>query len=244
MKKNFLLVLFIWLSAITISAQNFSPYKHGWKPDGYIGGTGISVVITSSLIDSKITPLTEMDVTNLSRTMVNRFDRSATYNYSVTSAKASDILVGLCALSPMLLNLNKNIRSDFKNFSLIYSQTLLFAVFLPKYAKGSVERIRPFVYNPDAPMEDKLKAEAKRSYFSGHTTLAFATSILTAKMFSDYFPDSQYKPYVWSGSVLVAATTGYLRYRAGKHYPTDILTGAIIGTSIGLLIPAIHRQRN
>jgi len=41
--------------------------------------------------------------------------------------------------------------------------------------------------------------------------------------------------------LLFASTIGYLRYKSGKHFPTDILTGALIGSAIGYFIPFIHR---
>ena len=37
-----------------------------------------------------------------------------------------------------------------------------------------------------------------------------------------------------------AATTGYLRYAAGRHYPTDILVGAAMGAFVGYLVPSLH----
>ena len=39
------------------------------------------------------------------------------------------------------------------------------------------------------------------------------------------------------------AFVGYLRYRALKHYPTDLLIGVFIGASLGILIPELHRNK-
>jgi membrane-associated phospholipid phosphatase len=38
----------------------------------------------------------------------------------------------------------------------------------------------------------------------------------------------------------IAATTGILRYTSGKHFPTDILTGALVGSTVGFVIPRVH----
>jgi membrane-associated phospholipid phosphatase len=44
------------------------------------------------------------------------------------------------------------------------------------------------------------------------------------------------------GSSLSAATVvGLLKIHAGYHYPTDIAAGAVVGTSIGVLVPMLHR---
>ncbi len=47
---------------------------------------------------------------------------------------------------------------------------------------------------------------------------------------------------VWATSLPMAAATGYLRIAADKHYLTDVLTGALIGSAVGFLVPfAFHR---
>jgi len=32
-----------------------------------------------------------------------------------------------------------------------------------------------------------------------------------------------------------------LRYASGKHFPTDIITGALVGSAVGYFIPFLHR---
>jgi membrane-associated phospholipid phosphatase len=120
-------------------------------------------------------------------------------------------------------------------------ETALLVTAVPRLVKLQVQRIRPYVYNPDAPMQSKLTAEAKRSFFSGHTTSAFATAVFISGVYSDYFPKSAWKPYVWSASLLMASTIGYFRFESGKHFPTDIITGAVVGGGIGFIIPYLHR---
>jgi hypothetical protein len=38
-------------------------------------------------------------------------------------------------------------------------------------------------------------------------------------------------------------TTAYLRVRAGKHYPSDVIAGLVVGTGISLLNAYIHENR-
>ncbi len=50
-------------------------------------------------------------------------------------------------------------------------------------------------------------------------------------------------PLVWASSLPWAAVTGYLRIAADKHYLTDVLTGALIGSAVGFLVPFVfHRE--
>ena len=107
--------------------------------------------------------------------------------------------------------------------------------------KGSIERFRPYAYNPDAPMVKKLTSDTRKSFFSGHTTTAFASAVFLSTVYSDYNPNSEWKPYIWAGSLFIASVVGYLRYEAGMHFPTDILAGAIVGSAIGYAIPWMHR---
>jgi membrane-associated phospholipid phosphatase len=40
----------------------------------------------------------------------------------------------------------------------------------------------------------------------------------------------------------VAALTGYLRIAGDKHYMSDVLTGAAVGSAIGYMVPRLHRH--
>ena len=48
----------------------------------------------------------------------------------------------------------------------------------------------------------------------------------------------------YSGATAATLGMGYLRLTAGKHFPSDIVAGSLIGTACGLLTPAIHRNRD
>jgi len=40
-----------------------------------------------------------------------------------------------------------------------------------------------------------------------------------------------------------ATTTAVLRVVAKKHFPTDVVAGAVLGTAIGWMVPQMHRIR-
>jgi membrane-associated phospholipid phosphatase len=234
--------LLILSSYTTIRGQ--SPYHSSWAEDGWIAGAGGAIALSAWVINSSVTPLSEQEVMQLSRSDVNAFDRPATYNYSESVGHVSDILVGLNVASVMLLMLDQDIRDDWQVLGLMTAETAMFVTFVPMGVKGLVQRIRPYAYNPEVPLEEKTTRDVKRSFFSGHTTTAFAFSVFISTVYSDYFPHSKWKPYIWTGSLLMASSIGFLRYESGKHFPTDILVGALVGTGIGYLIPRLHRQAN
>lgn len=236
-------IYFFLLSIVSITFAQ-SPYKTSWTKEGIIFGSGITSALVASSLEEAIVPLTAQEINDLSRNDVNWFDKSATYNWSKDAQRMSDIFVGACLLSPLSLFTSKKINGDFGTVSIMYMETLLFAAFVPSFGKGGVQRIRPFVYNENAPFEEKITAEAKKSFFSRHTTCAFSSAVFFATVYSDYFPNSKWKPHVWSGSVLAASIVGYMRYEGGVHFPTDVLVGAAVGSAIGYLIPYLHRRDN
>jgi hypothetical protein len=205
-------------------------------------GAGIALVATDRLLAAGTDPLTVEEIQSLSRDDVFALDRFVTYNYSEDAATTSDVLEWSCIVAPLALFISPDIRKDFSTVGLMYLQTALFSVGAFGVTKGLAPRPRPYVYNENVPLQEKLHPNAKRSFFSGHTTISFASVVFLSKVYGDYFPDSEWKPYIWGVSLGIAATVGYLRIAAGKHFLTDVLVGAIVGSAIGYLIPKIHEK--
>lgn len=79
------------------------------------------------------------------------------------------------------------------------------------------------------------------SFFSGHTSQAFVSAALVCT-------HNAYLPLYGSGpggvvacgsAMLVAAATGAMRILGDQHYLSDVATGAIVGTTIGLVLPRL-----
>ena len=66
-----------------------------------------------------------------------------------------------------------------------------------------------------------------KSFPSGHTTIAFATATTMA------FQSRRW--YITVPIITWPISVGYSRMRLGKHYPSDVLAGALIGIGSGLL---------
>jgi membrane-associated phospholipid phosphatase len=50
---------------------------------------------------------------------------------------------------------------------------------------------------------------------------------------------------VWTSGFLTAAAVGYLRIAADKHYFSDVMLGAIVGTALGAGLPLLfHRPES
>ena len=103
--------------------------------------------------------------------------------------------------------------------------------------KYTVKRERPFVAYPDD-FADKTGHDYSDSYSfpSGHSTTAFAV----ATSLSLDYP----KWYVIVPSYAYAGTVAYSRLHLGVHYPSDVLTGAIIGSGCAVLSHYVSNKLN
>lgn len=90
-------------------------------------------------------------------------------------------------------------------------------------------------------MAEKAEGEAYGSFFSGHASAAFTVATFTGEWFSEMYPNSPYKGIVWAGSYSAAGLVGVLRIAAGKHYPSDVIVGALVGTGISFGIIGVHK---
>lgn len=109
------------------------------------------------------------------------------------------------------------------------------AMMINQVVKFEVARARPDVHHglvPRGGPEDNL------SFFSGHTTWSFASAVAAGSVAS--LRGYRGAPAVWAGGLLFASATGYLRIAADRHWLTDVLTGAVIGTIAGVVIPRLH----
>lgn len=233
------LILFFFFSQVSSYSQ--SPYSLSTGREVIVFGSGIALgVIDINLIKNK-KPVSYQELHKLSRENINSFDRAATYNWSPSSAEWSDVLLITAIASPLLLFTSSAVRNDAGTFSTMYLQNILTTYSISHLPKV-IRRFRPYVYNDLVSDEIRLQPAATHSFFSAHTSEAFASVVFLSTTFGKYNPDSNLKPYIWASSLLLATATGYLRYTSGNHFPTDIITGAVIGSLVGYLIPLLHEN--
>lgn len=100
--------------------------------------------------------------------------------------------------------------------------------------KYTFDRLRPYEKYPDR--IHAIEKEDSPSFPSGHTAAAFSL----ATSLSITYP----KWYVIAPSALWACGVGFARINQGVHYPSDVLTGAVIGTGCAFLNIYINRWLN
>jgi membrane-associated phospholipid phosphatase len=218
------------------------PYKYSTTQESLYLSTGLAAFVGGYLLQNTIQPVKYDEIYNLNKNNINSFDRFATNNGCQTLANISDYALATLFVSPTLLLLDKDIRKDALSTIVLYTETMLYAGAIPLYVKKFVPRFRPYTYNSRLSLGTRLSADARTSFFSGHTTTAFASAVFLAKVYSDYNPQSKYTPYIWVGTLASASFIAYLRVASGYHFPTDVITSAAVGSAIGYLIPYLHQK--
>lgn len=237
----YLVLLLFLVSVEKITAQ--SPYKFELKKELTLFGGGAVLHGFSLYLKSQTNPLTSTEIANLNRNNVNGFDRFATKNYSTSADKASDYLWISSFGGQILLLATKKGHKHFGDITVLYLQAQLINGGLTTLSKFSFRRVRPFIYNENVDISEKQGKSAKLSFFSGHTSSTATNTFFAAKIFSDLYPNSKWKPLVWSVAAAIPAATGLMRVQAGKHYPTDVIVGYIVGAGVGWLVPHLHRNK-
>ena len=195
----------------------------------------------SEYLKSVADKATIVDIEQLNRMNLWALDRGATDNISINSAHLSDAFLYSSLTFPALHLIAQKGRDHTAIILAMTLESFLINDGITSFLKATTKRFRPFTYNPDIPIEEKLGTGARYSFASGHTSNVAVLSFLSAKIYSDLYPDSKWKPLVWITASTIPALTGYLRVNAGRHFPTDTIAGYILGASIGYLIPHFHK---
>jgi membrane-associated phospholipid phosphatase len=109
--------------------------------------------------------------------------------------------------------------------------------------KLAVGRPRPFIHDRNLRQPDRRpRPDDILSFYSGHTALAF--SLATATSTVARLRGERAAPWLLGLGLGAGVTVGWLAIADDKHYLTDVVTGAVIGSAIGWGVPwLLHRSR-
>ncbi|WP_175566591.1 phosphatase PAP2 family protein [Fibrobacter sp. UWB11] len=132
---------------------------------------------------------------------------------------------------------------DFGAFTLMFVEAFALQNAINQIVRSSQLWPRPYVYakrGEGSKKAESARGEAFGSFYSGHSSAAFTVAIFTGEWFSEIYPNSKYKSLVWASSLTLAGGVAALRVMAGKHYPTDVVVGALVGTGVSLGVLKLH----
>jgi membrane-associated phospholipid phosphatase len=179
-------------------------------------------------------------------------DQSARRRHSCTASPASDATLAMGLALPVGVQAVEGSERAFWNSQLIYLETITAQLTLNTFTKYAIRRPRPYTHQLHSGTcsagRNRKVSSTKRfvntdsylSFYSGHSSTVFAAAVAGSLLVAERDQHNATSQALWAVEGLFAGTTAALRYFAGKHYPSDIMVGAVVGTAVGVLIPYAH----
>jgi hypothetical protein len=166
---------------------------------------------------------------------------------------ASDVGLSLAATWPFFVDAlitawwYRGSRDVAEQMSLIGLETLAVSGAIQGVTNTLVSRERPYGPNCGKSLRaDSIDCDGNthyRSFFSGHSAFSFTAAGLICFEHMDLkLLGGPWDALSCAGAYGVAATTATFRVTGAEHYPTDVITGALVGSLVGWGIPALHMR--
>ena len=180
----------------------------------------------------------------LNKNDIPAYDRWATKYHDLDMDKISYYPFYAVMPLPAILFIDKRMRRDAGKISIMYLEAFAFTGVVYGSSVYFIDRYRPDVYNTTLDMSYRHNGNYRNSFFAGHVAVVATSTFFIAKVYDDYHPESNWKWLVYGGATAATLGMGYMRLEAGKHFPSDILVGTLVGVTSGLLTPTLHKNRS
>jgi len=261
MKRNKLsIVVFTLLSFLPVSGVypqepiklvTTSPYHVNYWVTGPLLGAGLVANYFGTFHVLNKDDLSQAEIASLNKGDINGFDKWAldlNTSNADNFAKYSDYALYATISLPVTLLLDRSIRKDWFNVFLIYLETMSLTASIYEWSflgPSYQNRIRPQAYYEEFSYGDRNSGNNRNSFYSGHVASITASTFFMAKVYSDFHPELGDDKYFLYGAALVPPlVVGYLRIRALKHFPTDIVVGMGVGIICAIVVPELHRSKD
>lgn len=154
----------------------------------------------------------------------------------ISDALVSGILpAGALGTAIFLARTEAGPRREVWENAIVISKAVALAAALNGVAKDTFARTRP------APADWHQPGSRNRSFYSGHTSMAFALAASSATVAT--IRGSPAAPWAWGVGMALASGVAYLRVAGDAHWASDVLVGAAVGGGIGFAVPwFLHRR--
>lgn len=235
------LALLVALPTAAPRADPPRPLRHELRVDAAIVGATSALWIASELAKDRIAP----DECRLCGTnaLDDRVRGALVWSRPEHARVASDVLAlvipaATLGSSVLAARAGGDAREGLLD-ALFIGEAVLLAGNVNQVVKLTAGRPRPFVRFGEGDAE--REPDDFLSFYSGHASFAFSFVAATGTVASLRGYSSA--PWVYGVGFPLAATVAYLRMAGDMHYLSDVLTGALVGTAIGLAAPRLLHPR-
>lgn len=198
------------------------------RNDLYYSGVRNSLIISPSRIDKSIALNYGSDKNH----SLGSMDKDIIPNYIFYGR------MGLLAAADMFFDYDITPKSFRQVF--LYEKALLYTYTITEIVKNTFKRTRP-------------DGSDSRSFFSGHTSTAFASSTYLYLELNDFYNRweltknnktlrTTFKVTSFSALYGWATYVGYSRINDKKHYFSDVLIGAAVGTAVSYFVYSAYNK--
>jgi membrane-associated phospholipid phosphatase len=173
---------------------------------------------------------------------LNSLDRVTAGYWSVGWQNASDY--GLYALglgAGALLVADEGLYPAL-NDAVVVAETGLAATALASIMTIASGRPRPYLFSEKAPLDARNSPNGGLSFLSSHAAVSFAVATSMFMTMRRLHPESRAPWIVMAVGGAVAAFVASARVMGGMHFISDSIGGTVVGVSLGVLIPSLHRS--
>jgi membrane-associated phospholipid phosphatase len=196
---------------------------------------------------------------------VGRFDRLALGRFENGPKVVSDVLLAVAIATPLAYHAveaafqrrgysrarGRGFLARYGTDLVLIAEAIAINALVTEILKTAVRRPRPYTFmDPlDVPAQERQAlidaqtgTQATWSFPSGHTSTAFTATTAGATLLTlELLGRSPWAiACAWVGGTGLAATTGIMRVLAGRHFPSDVVTSALIGMGVGIAVPLAH----
>ncbi len=227
---------FVLLAVSGTSARGQAPYSVRWGDAASVVAAGVVALIPEATKLPKSSPSCG-STAPCDPASLPGIDRSALHTFSGSASTTSTVLLAGVIGFAGLTSFDGATSAQRRGHVAVFANSLGWTLAATDWVKVLVHRKRPVLYTSDATAA-AADPNSQRSFPSGHASIAFAaaTSYLVMAQRERLPHRGRNAALLYVGALGVSV----LRVSAGKHFPTDVLGGAALGTGIGWLAAKVH----
>ncbi|HEX3762356.1 MAG TPA: phosphatase PAP2 family protein [Kofleriaceae bacterium] len=228
------------LALVSLATPAFADDTAAHRTDPAVDGAIIAGAVTAALVPMALRPRGHaMWDTQL----LGELDTAVYDQFSRPAAQLSDLTLLAAIAAPAAYLTGTPVDDDAGDRLVIYGEALAVDLALAQVAKYVVHRPRPYLYNHSSEAA-RYAADAGddgwHSFYSSHAAMSFGAAVAGAYLLAATNPDPYARAAAWITGLAVATATSNLRVRAGLHFYSDVVLGALVGSAVGYAVPALH----